>query len=427
MSYAILEIAFNVIAYWIFILIMQYICASHMNLTKRSAVICTLISLPILTVFRDSGIICAILLVLLTVLVFSSRKGHDLLQFILAFTLYFVLDILPQCILEALFPESIAFVMIDGNSVSLIGMIVDILLLIGLILLRHVLLKYETIVGLNRKEILGCIVLLLFLLIDGGMLTITQFSQMQPVYAVLWKIIYVSAFLLSLGYYLFGLIESRVRIYRQAISRNETEYLRVQLDALQDIRENEEQVKQLRHDLNNHLAVIQSLCDEGNYNEIRAYTEHLRKDIVLNGSEVLTGNKVADLVVHSKLKTAREQGIDFTFSGSLAQLSSLDAPDICGLLANAYDNAIEACKSQENPYIHTKVSTTRNYTVIQIINSITHKVSIHGNRIATTKKDKYTHGYGIDIMHRITNKYNGRCTLHSSDNEFTVKIVLLTD
>lgn len=145
----------------------------------------------------------------------------------------------------------------------------------------------------------------------------------------------------------------------------------------------------------------------------------------MSGNKISTGNKAADFIIHSKCKTAEAHHIDFTFNGSLEQLQAVAPPDICGLLANAYDNAIESCLTQENPYISTVVSSTRNYTVIQITNSVSRKVSVRGNRIPTTKKDKLSHGYGIDIMKRIAHKYSGSCTLYSDEETFAVKITLL--
>lgn len=126
------------------------------------------------------------------------------------------------------------------------------------------------------------------------------------------------------------------------------------------------------------------------------------------------------------MKICEERGIDFTFTGALSGFDALDAPDICSLLSNAYDNAIEACMSQENAYIRTTVHTTPNHTAIQIVNSVSKKVSIRNNRAASSKRDKAAHGYGIDIMRRIAYKYGGSCTLHCDKREFTVKIVVLT-
>lgn len=429
MGYMIIGITVNVIEYWILIFMMQYICSAHMKLTKKNIILCTVASVLLnFFCFLSNQWYTEFLmfaLIALTVLLLSSRKIYDLLLFFPAFALYLILSIIPEAILHELLPSLKGSFVIDGYTVKIAGLVIDALLFFILILLRHILLKYETTVYLSTKEVLGCIGLLFFSLIDVALLMSVNQSDMQPVYYYLWKIIFAGAFLFSTAFYLFSLIDARVRVYRQALTRSETEYLRVQLDSLQDVKENETQIAHLRHDLQNHLTVIQSLCDEGNYEEIKNYTKQLGSNIVLTGSNVLTGNKVADLVIRSKLKTAKEHDIDFTFTGSLEHMAAMDDSDICGLLANAYDNAIEACLSQEHPYIHTTVSTTRHYTVIKIANSVDKKVSVRGNRIPTTKKDKHSHGYGIDIMNRIAHKYSGNCTLHSSENEFTVKIVLL--
>lgn len=427
MYYLTINVARNVMAYWILILILQYISSADLKLNKRNCLMCTLITISVFIFFSKYALLCMPLLIIFTILLFSNRKWHDFLLLFVSFVFYLIFTVIPDCFLTELFPVLSTPVMIGTYPLSLTGVIIDIALLTALLALRYVLMKYETTLRLTSKEILSSVGLLFFLMVVGGLLVNTNFSAMKPIFVIIWKILYLGVLLLSVGYYLFSLITSRVRIYRQTLARTEAEYLRVQLDALQDIKENEALVKQLRHDLNNHLAIIQSLCEEGNYDEIRTYTEHLRKDIVLPGSNVLTGNKVADLVIHSKMKSAREQNIDFSFSGSLAHLSSLDPPDICGLLANAYDNAIETCCAQNDPYIRTTVSNTHNYTVIQIVNSVAHKIPIRSNRIATTKKEKESHGYGIDIMHRIARKYKGHCTLSCNDNEFCVKIILLTN
>ena len=101
-------------------------------------------------------------------------------------------------------------------------------------------------------------------------------------------------------------------------------------------------------------------------------------------------------------------------------------PDVCGLLANAYDNAIEACISQEHAYIHTKANSTKNHTFIEIRNSIPKRIKIHHNSLKTTKGDKYNHGYGLEIMKQIAHKYHGSCEISSSNTEFTLIFKLIT-
>ncbi len=425
MSYIIIDVIFNIIAYWILVLIMQYIWSAHFSLNKKEVLFCTVISGVSGFILADYIDLCIPAQVLLTVLIFSTRKIKDMLLFFPTFAMYLILAIIPECILDELLPKYNKYFYVDGQPANFVSMTVDIVLLACLLVLRYILTKYQTSLRLNKKETVGCIGLFFLLMLDGALIMATNHSNMPPVYIIIWKTIFLGIFLFCVAYYFYSIIESRTQIYRQTISRSETEYLRVQLDSLQNVKESEAQVKHLRHDLNNHLSVIQTLCEDGNYDAVKKYTKQLRNNIVLSGAKILTGNNVADMIIRSKMKIAQEHNISFEFTGSLENLAMMDAPDICGLFANAYDNAIEACIPQSNAYINTRVSSTSNYTVIEISNSTDKKIAIRSNSVATTKADKSSHGYGIDIMKRIANKYNGNCTLHSAENEFIVKIVLL--
>lgn len=426
------QLAVNLMEFWILILLMQHICNAHIRLNRRSV----LISSAILLFSASLGILflpeavtflvsmpCSILL---TVLFFSPKKLSDLLRFFPAVAIYFVLTIVPEVILTEIMPAFRIMLHISVHEVSLISLVTDAALFTILLVLRHFLVKYQFILHFRIREIIGCIALLFFSFIDVALIAWVNYRDFTPFYRYLYLTIFIGAFLCSVVYYFYSLFASRIQIYRQCLSRNETEYLQLQLEALQDVKENEEQVKKMRHDISSHLAVMKSLCEEKKYEEVKKYAEQLSHEPVFSGGKMLTGNYISDIIVSSKMAACKEHGIAFTFEGSLANVKNMTAPDICGLLSNAYNNAIEACLPQKNAYIHTKVNASRNYTVIQITNSVEKKVSIRGSHISTTKGDKKSHGYGIEIMIQIAKKYGGSCSLYSTDTEFEVKIVLLT-
>lgn len=431
MSSILIQTAMNLMEYWILIFLMKYVCSAHINLSRINMIICSCIAIfGTIIAFLFSGpynMLCnMVIIITLTVLLFSQKRLSDLLRFFPAFSIYFTLTVAPEGMLEELIPKPHVTFVFQDYSLTLISIITDVVLLIFLIILRYLLTKYRTTLHFSAKEVFGSIALLFFSFIDVALIMLLNRSNLKPISYYGYMTIFLGGFVFSVGYYLYSLFESRIRIYRQSIARSETQYLQLQLDSLQDVKENEEHVRRMRHDLASHLAIIKSLCEEGNYEEVRKYTEQLSDNAIPSNNRILTDNKVADLVVGSKMKVCEEHGITFTFEGSLKNLKVMTAPDICGLFANAYDNAIEACLPQSEAYIHTKVSTTRNYTVIQIINSVEKRVTIRSNSAATTKKDKKAHGYGIDIMKGIAHKYNGSCTLRCDDHEFEVKIVLLT-
>ena len=426
------QLAVNLIEFWILLLLMQYICAAHISLSRRNVVISSIIhiSLAALDIMllpeNINFLISTPISIMAAVLLFSRKKWGDLLRFFPALAVYFVLTMVPEAILAQIMPAFRIMIPVSVYEVSLIGLVTDIALFMILIFLRYFLVKYQFILHFRMREIIGCIALLFFSFMDVALIAWVYHRDFEPLKHYAYLTLFVGAFLCSIVYYFYGLFASRVQVYQQRLSRSEIEYLQLQLDALQGVKENEEQVKKMRHDINSHLAVIKSLCEEKNYEEVRKYTEQLNHDAIFSSGKILTGSHVCDLSVNSKMKICEEHNITFTFEGSLTKIKNVTDPDICGLLSNAYNNAIEACLPQKDAYIHTKVNTSRNYTVIQITNPIEKKVSIRGNRIPTTKGDKKSHGYGIEIMQQIAKKYNGSCSLHSTDTEFEVKIVLLT-
>lgn len=432
MSDVIYWIAFELLDYWILMLMTQYVCAAHMDLRRRNVVIGSCISaLTTSAAFfgvipEEYSIIGNMAVFLLSVCLFSRRRLSDMLRFAAALCIYFFLDIVPDSLVTEIVSSSwIVQPIVKETSRSLLSIAEDATLLILLLVLRHVQNKYRTRVHFSGKEILGSIALCFFSFIDGMLILSLNRAQYEPWFYWVCMLIFVGGYVLGVGYFVYNLIESRKRIYRQTMARCEMEYLRVQLDSLQDAKENEAEVRKIRHDLTNHLSVISSLCQEGDYEEVRRYAEQLSHKVPHFDSRIPTGNQVADLVVSSKSKVCEANGIVFEFAGSLNNLSVMTAPDICGLLANAYDNAIEACMAQTERYIRTKVSTTRNYTVIEIVNPVEKKISVRGG-IPTTKKDRKAHGYGIEIMKQITQRYNGSCTIRCDGKEFRLKLVLLT-
>lgn len=421
--------AFNLMEYWIFILLLQYVCAADMNLCRRNCSIGTALSAFLFAAAAaifgpEAAYPVMFFAVLLTLLLFSSNRLSALLRLIPAFALYFTLTVIPMAMLELLF-EALekTVIAVGGFSQTILSIVFDAVFLALLITLRCGVKKYHITVYFRTREILGSLALLCFTFIDGQLLALMNMQKHKPFMHYTYAAIFGAAYVFSVAYYIYTVAETWRRIYRQTKIRTEMEYLKLQLAALQDIKENEDQIRSMRHDLNKHLAVMKALCDEGKYDEVSRYTGQLCREIIGHGS-IATGNKIGDMVAGQKKKLCEEQGIEFSFEGLLNGMENMEAPDICGLLANAYDNAIEACLTQNNAYVRTKVNTTRNYTVIEIANPVKKKMRVHKNKIPTSKRDKSAHGYGIEIMKQIVRKYGGSCIFRCDDKEFTVKIVL---
>ena len=104
-----------------------------------------------------------------------------------------------------------------------------------------------------------------------------------------------------------------------------------------------EQTKSFRHDIKNHLSVLDGLLRSGKLDESRAYLEKLETVSESLSFPYQTGNPVVDILLGEKLGLAKEIAAEVSLV--LPQPCGIDDFDLCVLFANALDNAIAACRA----------------------------------------------------------------------------------
>ena len=100
--------------------------------------------------------------------------------------------------------------------------------------------------------------------------------------------------------------------------------------------------------------------------------------------------------------------MNITFdSEQLTNSFPLSDYDLCSLIGNILDNAIEASKDADNPYISFSIKKEGNCCIIQCNNTFLNPPKIINNRFQTTKHNKKTHGIGTQIIKSIAYNNNG--------------------
>lgn len=102
--------------------------------------------------------------------------------------------------------------------------------------------------------------------------------------------------------------------------------------------------------------------------------------------------------------------------------------DLNMLLSNVLDNAIEYLNSHNlvDKYIDVNIIEHQNILIVSVKNP-TYKSFKYDSNMGTTKKDKLNHGYGLSIVKNIVNRYDGNVEFESSNNTFSVNILLKGD
>lgn len=361
------------------------------------------------------------LLFIITNVMCTKRHGYNFLMILPAFLFYVLISVFPEYQLQMLTGSMDGG--IEGSELTAAGMIVDALVFAFLVVTVYRLKKQELSLRLNGKEIGGFSIYFLFELFLIYVLTIFYEALTGTAYLISGSIVFIFSllFIVVFWQYLFARRMSQDLVTHV---KETEEYLSLQLQFWEQTKESHDEIRQLKHDLRSHLQIIEELCAKNHFDQAAKYTRQLSQKPALTGSAQPAGNDVAGLILSVKNEAAAKQGTDFSCEGDFTVFRGWEPVDVCTLLSNLLDNALEASAEVENGYISVSGIQHKNYFTLIIKNRTDRPVRIRHNQIATTKEDKYRHGIGLSAVARVVRKYQGEYLLSYENGEFSVKVIL---
>lgn len=100
------------------------------------------------------------------------------------------------------------------------------------------------------------------------------------------------------------------------------------------------EIRRLKHDLANHLQMIQSLSAA----EKDSYIQQMIENPVFEKVLVYSGDATVNAVLTAKERMMRQHGISFCAKVDIPHELPFEKPDLCALFANALDNAAEGVR-----------------------------------------------------------------------------------
>lgn len=188
----------------------------------------------------------------------------------------------------------------------------------------------------------------------------------------------------------------------------------------------EDEWHKIRHDFNNHISCIDMLLQMGNIEKARAYIQKLTQNGKPKELNVHIGNEVADAVINQKVLRAKKEHIQMMIKGQLDERLKIDDVDLCALLSNGLDNAIEAAiqvENKEKRSIEVQLTGDGKQVEIRIKNSVKEGLQID-QHLTTTKKDTKRHGIGMRSMQAAVEKNHGKLSWQCSEQFFNLNIVI---
>lgn len=215
-------------------------------------------------------------------------------------------------------------------------------------------------------------------------------------------------------------VDDRVR---DAMYQQQLEYYSRQYE---DISRTQQETRKMRHELKNQYILIQALAEKGDCAAIIQMMSQMHQDVE-GLVRCKTGNLAVDAVINYKIAAALEDGIQFDLNLNIPTQFDINDVKLCGLLGNAIDNAIEACRRIQNgeKRIQISMAVQKKNLFIEVKNPYDGDlVQDSKGKLLTRKEQAANHGFGISIMEELLRNNYGTMETVWDGREFCLRMIL---
>lgn len=186
--------------------------------------------------------------------------------------------------------------------------------------------------------------------------------------------------------------------------------------------------KSIKHDIVNHLLMIQSLTDSGQYEDMKIHLSDILHACKNQKEYSNSGNIAIDSIINFKLQEAFQLKANILTDINIPENLNFPVYDVTVVLGNLFDNAVNALsKVEEERYISVNIKYSKGRLIIKIINSFNEILLKRNGKFYTTNSEKENHGFGIENVYNVAKKYDGEIDIKAKKNMFQVIVLLFID
>ena len=188
------------------------------------------------------------------------------------------------------------------------------------------------------------------------------------------------------------------------------------------------EIRAMRHDMKNNIQVLKLLLENGEYEKMHDYLDEMGDNLENADISAHTGSTIADAIIADKTMEAAKYGLTLKSSGTISGID-ISPVDMCKILANLLDNAIEAASVPELSELDGSVRVIRlqfrktdNFFMISVVNPCFTAPNIENGKIVTMKKDNKNHGFGIYNIESASENYGGELSVDCEERPYGFEV-----
>ena len=183
-------------------------------------------------------------------------------------------------------------------------------------------------------------------------------------------------------------------------------------------------IRSLRHDIHNHMYLIQEYIQKGEYDKAKEYMKQIETAVYCAHEYVRSGNNEVDSILNYMLAKAYEIKSEVDISIEVPKENFMDTFDLNIVLSNLLENAITALKKTTDRKLTIYMKYNKGILYLKVHNTYDGVIQKRGNTYLSTKDNKAEHGLGMINIKQIVDKYYGSMKINTENGEFKTDIIM---
>ncbi len=184
--------------------------------------------------------------------------------------------------------------------------------------------------------------------------------------------------------------------------------------------------RRIRHDVRHHNAVIAEYIRRGQYEELQQYLKEYDKETEQGAAESICANAAVNNILSAYTRKAKKEQIKVTLDIGIGKDLTIPNIDMVAIIANAYENAIFACKEVKKQsdgrecFIHFMIKKRNNKLSILCRNTCRVETELKNGQ----PKTEFTGGIGVSSIIKAAEKYDGKYDFENDNGVFTFRLIM---
>lgn len=190
------------------------------------------------------------------------------------------------------------------------------------------------------------------------------------------------------------------------------------------ITEKIEKTRKSRHDIHHHINVVYQLAKENKIEQLIEYLEEYNKIYSTKEPMVYCNNSTVDAILNHYILLAKDNGIEVHLNVALPEELKIRDTDLCIVIGNLLENAIEASEKEENKRIKLRINRSNEYICMLVSNLYNGEIKKGHSGYYSRKREFKDTGIGRSSVSAVVEKYDGRMEVDHTNGEFNVFIMM---